>query len=145
MSVTPRRGLQLSLLAAALTALAFAGAAAAERKSRAAQAQASLAADSLRSPLTRDNFYFLMPDRFANGDASNDRGGLSGAREVTGFDPTARAGTTAIGSPTSPRSALARLRLVHPALADGAEQNRFSSPEAGIFAFSRIDAGDQVE
>ncbi len=86
-----------------------------------------------------------MPDRFANGDASNDRGGLGGAREVTGFDPTPRAGTTAIGSPTSPRSTLARLRLVHPALADGAKQNRFSSPEAGIFAFSRIDAGDQVE
>jgi hypothetical protein len=38
-----------------------------------------------------------------------------------------------------------RFANVHPALADEAEQNRFSSPEAGIFAFSRIDAGDQVE
>ena len=88
MSVTPRRVLQLFLLAAALTALALAGVAAAKGRSRSAQAQASLAADSLRPPLTRDNFYFLMPDRFANGDTSNDRGGLSGAREVTGFDPT---------------------------------------------------------
>ena len=29
-----------------------------------------------------------MPDRFANGDPSNDQGGLSGDRLVTGFDPT---------------------------------------------------------
>jgi glycosidase len=33
--------------------------------------------------------YFLLPDRFENGDASNDRGGLSGGRLTTGFDPTA--------------------------------------------------------
>src|SRR3954454_24264316 len=49
---------------------------------------ASFAPDSLRESLTRERFYFLMPDRFANGDASNDRGGLTGPREVTGFDPT---------------------------------------------------------
>jgi glycosidase len=30
-----------------------------------------------------------MPDRFENGDLSNDRGGLSGDRLATGFDPTA--------------------------------------------------------
>src|SRR3954463_2613280 len=48
----------------------------------------SPAPDSLRASLTRERFYFLMPDRFANGDTSNDRGGLSGPREVTGFDPT---------------------------------------------------------
>ena len=44
--------------------------------------------DSLRSAVTRERFYFVMPDRFANGSPANDRGGLSGAREVTGFDPT---------------------------------------------------------
>jgi glycosidase len=33
--------------------------------------------------------YFLLPDRFENGDPSNDRGGLNGSRLVTGFDPTA--------------------------------------------------------
>lgn len=33
--------------------------------------------------------YFLLPDRFENGDATNDRGGLSGGRLTTGFDPTA--------------------------------------------------------
>lgn len=32
--------------------------------------------------------YFLLPDRFENGDPSNDRGGLDGDRMVTGFDPT---------------------------------------------------------
>lgn len=32
--------------------------------------------------------YFVLPDRFANGDPANDRGGLSGGRLVTGFDPT---------------------------------------------------------
>ena len=29
-----------------------------------------------------------MADRFANGDTANDRGGLTGDRLVTGFDPT---------------------------------------------------------
>ncbi|MEZ5220498.1 MAG: alpha-amylase family glycosyl hydrolase [Ilumatobacteraceae bacterium] len=32
--------------------------------------------------------YFVMPDRFANGDPANDRGGLEGDQLVTGFDPT---------------------------------------------------------
>jgi glycosidase len=32
--------------------------------------------------------YFLLPDRFENGDPANDRGGLSGDRLHTGFDPT---------------------------------------------------------
>jgi hypothetical protein len=52
------------------------------------RATAGLARDSLRAPLTRDRFYFVMPDRFQNGDQANDQGGLSGPREVTGFDPT---------------------------------------------------------
>src|SRR5258707_2115707 len=34
--------------------------------------------------------YFLLPDRFENGDPSNDRGGLEGGRLVTGYDPTAK-------------------------------------------------------
>jgi alpha-amylase len=45
---------------------------------------------SLRAPVTDERFYFVMADRFANGDATNDRGGLSGDRLVHGFDPTAR-------------------------------------------------------
>ena len=31
--------------------------------------------------------YFVLPDRFDNGDPSNDRGGLTGDRLVTGYDP----------------------------------------------------------
>ncbi|HEX3424289.1 MAG TPA: alpha-amylase family glycosyl hydrolase [Sphingomicrobium sp.] len=43
----------------------------------------------LRARLPQDEvMYFVMPDRFENGDPSNDRGGLSGDRSVTGFDPT---------------------------------------------------------
>jgi glycosidase len=51
-------------------------------------ADAGLAQNSLRQPLTREQFYFVMTDRFANGDPSNDRGGYSGDRLVTGYDPT---------------------------------------------------------
>ncbi|HEX6637103.1 MAG TPA: alpha-amylase family glycosyl hydrolase [Steroidobacteraceae bacterium] len=32
--------------------------------------------------------YFVLPDRFENGDTANDRGGLTGDRLTTGFDPT---------------------------------------------------------
>jgi glycosidase len=32
--------------------------------------------------------YLIMPDRFENGDRSNDRGGMRGDRLVTGYDPT---------------------------------------------------------
>ncbi|MFC7487586.1 alpha-amylase family glycosyl hydrolase [Knoellia sp. CPCC 206453] len=51
-------------------------------------ADAALAANSLRSPLTKERFYFLMADRFANGTAANDKGGLTGGPLTTGFDPT---------------------------------------------------------
>lgn len=47
-----------------------------------------LARDALRDRLTRERFYFAMTDRFANGDPANDRGGLTGDRLKTGFDPT---------------------------------------------------------
>jgi len=41
-------------------------------------------------PESDEIIYFLLPDRFANGDAANDRGGLQGDRLATGFDPTAK-------------------------------------------------------
>ncbi|MEW1696007.1 pullulanase-type alpha-1,6-glucosidase [Streptomyces sp. NPDC091278] len=47
----------------------------------------TLAAEPARQELTREQFYFVLPDRFANGDPSNDRGGLTGSRTRTGFDP----------------------------------------------------------
>jgi len=34
--------------------------------------------------------YFVLPDRFENGDPSNDRGDFTGDRMATGYDPTAR-------------------------------------------------------
>ena len=46
------------------------------------------AGDSLRTGLTRERFYFLMADRFANGDSGNDTGGLTGGPLQTGLDPT---------------------------------------------------------
>ena len=79
----------LSALVAALLggvlAVAIAGSASAHGSDRHGHA---VAPDSLRSSLTRERFYFVMPDRFFNGDRANDHGGLSGPREVTGFDPT---------------------------------------------------------
>jgi alpha-amylase len=44
---------------------------------------------SLRQPVTDQNFYFVMADRFSNGDAANDDGGLppgTGAGQ-SGFEP----------------------------------------------------------
>lgn len=42
-----------------------------------------------RARLPQDEvIYFLLPDRFENGDPSNDKGELSGDRLTTGFDPT---------------------------------------------------------
>src|SRR5262245_41637503 len=53
-----------------------------------ALAAAAPAAD-YRARLPEDEvIYFVMPDRFENGDPSNDRGGLTGDRLATGFDPT---------------------------------------------------------
>ncbi len=51
-------------------------------------ADKAVAGSSLRKAPTRERFYFLMADRFANGETSNDRGGLTGDRLSTGFDPS---------------------------------------------------------
>ncbi len=49
---------------------------------------AKLASSPARHDLTREQFYFVLPDRFANGDPRNDRGGLTGSRLAHGYDPT---------------------------------------------------------
>ncbi|MFK4102770.1 pullulanase-type alpha-1,6-glucosidase [Streptomyces sp. NPDC019531] len=49
---------------------------------------AKLAAEPARHDDTREQFYFVLPDRFANGDTANDKGGLTGSRLSTGYDPT---------------------------------------------------------
>jgi glycosidase len=49
----------------------------------------SFAAPDYRARLPEDEIvYFVLPDRFENGDVSNDSGGLPGDRLTTGFDPT---------------------------------------------------------
>jgi glycosidase len=39
-------------------------------------------------PAEDEIIYFVLPDRFANGDPRNDRGGIKGDRLKTGYDPT---------------------------------------------------------
>ncbi|MBA3512212.1 alpha-amylase family glycosyl hydrolase [Sphingomonas sp.] len=52
-------------------------------------ASSGAAAQSLRDRAPEDEvIYFLLPDRFENGDRGNDRGGITGDRLATGFDPT---------------------------------------------------------
>ena len=51
------------------------------------EADRQLAGTSLRDDLTRERFYFVMADRFENGDPTNDTGGIAGDRLATGFDP----------------------------------------------------------
>ena len=54
----------------------------------------------LRAPLTRERFYFVMADRFANGDPANDTGGLDRRPAGTpGSTRPTRASTTAATSP----------------------------------------------
>lgn len=49
------------------------------------------AAQDFRARAPEDEvIYFVLPDRFENGDRSNDRGGLRGDRMVHGYDPTAK-------------------------------------------------------
>lgn len=47
----------------------------------------ALVREPVRQPGSDERFYFVMTDRFANGDPSNDEGGLTGDRLTTGFDP----------------------------------------------------------
>ncbi len=70
------------------TALHAAQPASATERPPAPPSDARLAAVAARHDMTREQFYFLLPDRFANGSTANDRGGLTGDRTVTGYDPT---------------------------------------------------------
>ncbi|MDR7115900.1 alpha-amylase family glycosyl hydrolase [Caulobacter sp. BE254] len=53
-----------------------------------AEAAPAVRAAYLDRPPQDEVIYFVLPDRFANGDTANDRGGLAGDRLKTGFDPT---------------------------------------------------------
>ena len=78
---------------------------------------ASLARPRARSPpLATDRIYFVMTDRYANGDPANDTGGLKGTTQITGYDPTSTAwwhggdlkGLT--GGCTDPKHGLERIK-----------------------------------
>src|SRR4051794_12168105 len=53
----------------------------------AAPSDAVIASWGTDRPGTAEQYYFVLPDRFADGEESNDRGGLSGGRLKTGYDP----------------------------------------------------------
>ncbi|MEE4489492.1 pullulanase-type alpha-1,6-glucosidase [Streptomyces sp. BE230] len=84
----PARRTAVAVVAAALCAALVPALPAAAARPPAAPSDAELAAQPDRHDLTREQFYFVMPDRFANGDTGNDRGGLTGSRLETGYDPT---------------------------------------------------------
>ncbi|WUW24489.1 pullulanase-type alpha-1,6-glucosidase [Streptomyces sp. NBC_01463] len=84
----PARRTAVAVVAAALCAALVPALPAAAARPPAAPSDAKLAATPGRHDLTREQFYFVMPDRFANGDTGNDRGGLTGSRLETGYDPT---------------------------------------------------------
>ncbi|GAA3370775.1 pullulanase-type alpha-1,6-glucosidase [Streptomyces sannanensis] len=83
----PRR-VSAAVLAAALGAALAPAVPAAAAKPPSPPSDAKLAAEPARHDLNREQFYFVLPDRFANGDPANDRGGLTGSRLETGYDPT---------------------------------------------------------
>jgi len=47
-------------------------------------------ADFRARPAQDEVIYFVLPDRFENGDRKNDRGGANGDRLKTGYDPTSK-------------------------------------------------------
>lgn len=85
---TAHPGRVAALTVAALTAALVQPLAARAATPPAPPSDARLAAEPARHDATREQFYFVMPDRFANGSTANDKGGLTGSRLSTGYDPT---------------------------------------------------------
>jgi Alpha amylase, catalytic domain len=73
---------------AAITLVASGGASTSDGGAPTGAVLASLSTPPLQSSLASQRIYFVMPDRYANGNKGNDTGGLSGPRAKTGFDPT---------------------------------------------------------
>ncbi|MGW6917638.1 pullulanase-type alpha-1,6-glucosidase [Kitasatospora sp. NPDC054939] len=88
-STTPHRrpGRAAVLLAASLTAATLGAVPPAVAAPPEPPSDRALAATAGRHDLTREQFYFVLPDRFANGDPGNDTGGLAGTRLDHGLDP----------------------------------------------------------
>ncbi|GAA4291614.1 pullulanase-type alpha-1,6-glucosidase [Streptomyces venetus] len=85
---TARAGRVAAVTATALAAALVQPLAARADTPPAPPSDAKLAAEPARHDATREQFYFVLPDRFANGDPRNDQGGLTGSRLATGYDPT---------------------------------------------------------
>ncbi|MFJ4831115.1 pullulanase-type alpha-1,6-glucosidase [Streptomyces sp. NPDC088747] len=85
---TSHRGRVAAVAVAALAAALVQPLAAQAATPPAPPSDAALARTAARNDATREQFYFVLPDRFANGDSSNDKGGLTGSRLSTGYDPT---------------------------------------------------------
>ncbi|MFI6804012.1 pullulanase-type alpha-1,6-glucosidase [Streptomyces luteogriseus] len=85
---TARAGRVAAVTATALAAALVQPLAAGAATPPAPPSDAKLAAAPARHDATREQFYFVLPDRFANGEPRNDKGGLTGSRLATGYDPT---------------------------------------------------------
>ncbi len=83
-----RRCASALLAIAAVLALATGSSARSTAGPPSGAALAALSQLPTQSSLASQRIYFVMPDRYANGDTSNDTGGLSGSKNVTGYDPT---------------------------------------------------------
>jgi glycosidase len=82
------RTLALAGLAALAAATALGGATAGSSAGPpTGSALAALSTPPVQSSLASQRIYFVMPDRYANGDPANDTGGRSGPTSVTGYDP----------------------------------------------------------
>ncbi|HEX3057172.1 MAG TPA: alpha-amylase family glycosyl hydrolase [Gaiellaceae bacterium] len=90
--------------------------AAASGAHRAGPSLAALAVPAPDSALASERIYFVMTDRYADGDPANDTGGVTGTTQVTGYDPTSPAwwhggdleGLT--GGCTDPKHGLERIK-----------------------------------
>jgi glycosidase len=51
----------------------------------------ALATPSVRSSIASDSFYFVMTDRYRDGESSNNEGGVTGGLEQTGYEPASDA------------------------------------------------------
>lgn len=115
-SLCASAGVAAAALALGLTAAGAADSSAGNGLSRAVVAK--LAQPGPASPLASDRIYFVMTDRYANGDPSNDTGGKTGGVGQTGYDPTSTAwwhggdfkGLT--GNCSDPTHGLARIKAL---------------------------------
>jgi glycosidase len=101
--------------AVALAALALSVGSA---QSAAGPSLAALATPGADSSLASDRIYFVMTDRYANGDPANDDGGKSGTTQITGYDPTSPAWWHGgdlkglVGGCTDPKHGLERIEAL---------------------------------